>query len=36
VIVALTADENHVVLPNARVQRLRLEPTARSRMRRAN
>lgn len=33
VIVAITAEENRVELPNARVQRLRLEPTARSRMR---
>ncbi|MFL6248081.1 MAG: NIPSNAP family protein [Thermoanaerobaculia bacterium] len=32
-IVAITAEENRVELPNARTQRLRLEPTARSRMR---
>ncbi len=32
VIVAITVEENTVVLPGARVQRLRLEPPARSRM----
>jgi len=31
-IVAITAEENRAELPGARVQRLRLEPTARSRM----
>ena len=35
VIVALTAEENEIVLPGAKVQRLRLEPTARSKMRHA-
>ena len=33
VLVAITSEENRVGLPNARVQRLRLEPTAHSRMR---
>lgn len=33
VLVAITAEEPRVGLPNARVQRLRLEPTAQSRMR---
>ena len=33
VLVAITAEENEVAFSNARVQRLRLEPTPRSRMR---